>query len=379
MQGSGTAPLPIEPRPEVDLSTTTLLVIRRQIGLILFLLITISLYFAKEVLLPILLGLLLALTLSPMSRALTRLGVAPPVTAFVLIVLVGLGTASGAYMMSGPVSSWINEAPAIGQKLRLRLSDLSSSVQAVKDASDQVTKFTSEGTTQSVNIAAPGILTSAVSNIASVFTTLLVTLLLAFFLLASGDMFYIKLVEAFPKFGDKKRALRIVYGIERSVSRYLLSITIINAALGLVIGLGLMAVGMPQPAIWGVLAFLLNFLPYIGPMAGVALVAAASLVQFPQLSYALIAPAIYIVAAGIEGQLITPYVLGRRLELNTVSVFLTVVFWAWLWGIAGALMAVPFLVSLKVMCDNVERLETLGNFLSAPTRPEVEEALRGNV
>ena len=125
---------------------------------------------------------------------------------------------------------------------------------------------------------------------------------------------------------------------------------------------------MPQPVVWGILAFALNFLPYVGALVGVVVVAAVSIVNFDSLSYGLIAPAAYLAATAIEGQFVTPMVVGRRLELNTVSVFVTVVFWAWLWGIPGALMAVPFLVCFKVLCDNVDQLQVVGNFLAASER-----------
>ena len=211
--------------------------------------------------------------------------------------------------------------------------------------------------------------TLAVSNVMSVFATTLVTLVLALFLLASGDLFYVKLIDAFPRFGDKKRALRIVYGIERSVSRYLATVTMINASLGVFIGIGMWVIGMPKPLVWAFVAFFVNFLPYIGPLFGAGLATAVAVVTFDHLGQAALAPAVYLGATTIEGQFITPVLLGRQLELNTVSVFVTVVFWGWLWGIAGGLMAVPFLVCLKVICDNVVSLNTFGNFLSAASTP----------
>ncbi len=342
--------------------------IRRLLGLLLLVLLVIGLYFSKEVILPLIMGTLMALTLSPVVRDLQRFGIAPPVTALVLVLGIGLVFAGGAFVMSGPVSSWVEDAPQLGAELQQKLRTLTSSVQAVQEASEQVEQLASEGTApgiQKVAVQSPGLLSSAVSNAASILTTVLVTLVLALFILSSGDMFYIKLIDAFPKFGDKKRALKIVYGIERSVSRYLLLVTLINAGLGLSVGVAMWAIGMPQPVVWALIAFLFNYLPYAGTVAGVALVGAVAIVSFDSLTQAMLAPALFLLATTIESQFVTPVVLGRRLELNTVSVFVTVVFWGWLWGIAGALMAVPFLVCLKVICDNVESLNTLGTFLSS--------------
>ena len=347
--------------------------IRRTLGLILLVLLTIGLYFAKDLILPLLMGLLLALTLSPLVRALQRRGLAPVVTATALITLVGVVIAGAALLFSGPVSSWISDAPQLGAELRQKLQSLAASLEIVQQASSQVDQLTagvSDPDVQRVAMEQPGLLTMAVSNAFSIAATTLVTLVLALFLLASGDMFYVKLIDAFPRFGDKKRALRIVYGIERSVSRYLTVVTGINLVLAVVIGLGMWAIGMPQPGVWAVMSFFVNYLPYVGPLFGAGLAGAVAIVSFDHLGQAALAPIVYLTATSIEGQFVTPVILGRQLELNTVSVFVMVVFWGWLWGIAGALMAVPFLVCLKVICDNVDSLHTLGSFLGAQAVPE---------
>ncbi|MFV2053903.1 AI-2E family transporter [Aliiroseovarius sp. YM-037] len=360
-----------EPQQNIDAVANTareLTLIRRSLLGILFLLLTIAAYFAKDVILPIILGVLIALTLSPVVRGLARLNIPPPLTALALILTMGGIVGGGAYVASGPVTGWIEDAPRLGAEVRTKLRELSTSVEAVQEASEQVEQIAednSDPTVQRVAIETPGFLSAAMTNAATVLTTAAITLVLSFFLLASGDLFYIKLIESFPKFGDKKRALQIVYGIEGSVSRYLLTVTLINAGLGLSIAVLLSLIGMPQPIVWGIVAFLFNFLPYIGALVGTALVAAVAIITFDSLPYALLAPLIYLTCTSIEGQIVTPVILGRRLELNTVSVFVTVVFWAWLWGVAGALMAVPFLVCVKVVCDRVEGLQTLGNFLAA--------------
>jgi predicted PurR-regulated permease PerM len=361
------------PHPAPGPPESELPVIRRTLGLILLVVVIIGLYFAKDVILPLLMGTLLALTLNPLVRALQRRGIAPALTATALIMLLGILMAESALVFSGPVSSWISDAPQVGAELKQRLSTLAYSLAIVQQATDQVDQLTigiADPEVQRVAMEQPGLLTMAVSNAASILATILVTLVLALFLLASGDLFYVKLIDAFPRLGDKKRALRIVYGIERRVSRYLITVTTINFGLAVVVGLGMWSIGMPQPVVWAALTFFVNFVPYIGPLFGAGLAAVVAIVSFDHLGHAALAPAIYIAASSIEGQFVTPVVLGRRLELNTVSVFVMVVFWGWLWGIAGALMAVPFLVCLKVICDNVDSLTTLGSFLGGGVVPE---------
>lgn len=352
---------PARPAEHPDLTA-----IRRTLGLILLVLLTMGFYFAKVVILPLLMGMLLALTLNPTVRAFHKLGLAPVVSAVALVMALGGVIGGSALLVSGPVSGWISDAPQLEAELVRKLRVLTSSVEVLQKASDyvdQITSRTVDPSVQKVVVQSPGLLTLAVSNMASILPTTLVALMFTLFLLASGDLFYVKLIDAFPRFGDKKRALKIAYGIERSVSHYILVVTVINAILGVVIGLGMWLIGMPQPLLWVLLAFFVNFVPYVGPLIGAGLAGAVAVVSFDNLGHAALAPAIYLVANAIESEFITPVVLGRKLQLNTVSIFVTVVFWSWLWGIAGGLMAVPFLVCIKVICDNVPSLATLGSFL----------------
>ncbi len=338
------------------------------LGGIFFILTVLATYFAKDVLLPIVLGILISLTLSPIVRTLGRIGIPAAITSVLLVVSLAASVGFLVYALSTPVSAMMDEAPRAGWKLQAKLKTLTESVEAVKNASEEVEKLASGGESEEVQrvvIERPGILNYAVSSLASAGASLAVALVLSIFLLSSNDLFYSKIVRSFSRFEDKKRALRVIYDIERKVSRYLLTITVINAGLGLAIAAALYLVGVPQFYVWGLIAFLLNFLPYIGAIAGVLLVGVYTLVTVDPLATAFIAMAAYFTCTTIEGQFVTPTVLGRRLEMNTVAVFVTVVFWGWLWGIAGALMAVPFLVLVKVICDNSPNLQTFGSFLGS--------------
>jgi predicted PurR-regulated permease PerM len=325
-----------------------------------------ALYFAKDVVLPAVLGFMLALTLGPWVRWLSRRGVPSPLSAVVLIVGLAAVGGVGVLLLGGSVASWFDEIPRISFELREKLRGLTESMAAVQDASKQVEELATGGedTVETVVLQQPGLLTTAVSSVASFATSLVAGLILALFLLSSGNLFYVKIVESFPRFSDKKRALTVIYEIERRMSHYIVAITVINAVLGLAIAAAMYLIGVPYPFVWGMAAFCLNYLPFLGGIIGTLGVGAFAIVHFDSVYYAMLAPISYQVLTSLEGQFLTPLLLGVRLQLNTVAVFLTVIFWAWLWGIPGALMAVPILVLVKVVCDHVPALATFGNFLS---------------
>jgi predicted PurR-regulated permease PerM len=335
-----------------------------------------ALYFAKDFFMPVVLAFLLTLTLTPIVRFFRKRGLPSAISATLLVVGFGIGIALLGYMVSGPVVELFDDAPKIGRELRQRLADIRAPLDRIVEATkqvDDVSKTAEQPGVQHVVVEQPGVLTRAANNLASVGTTAAITLILALFLLASGTLFYEKIVQSFPLMSDKKRALRVVYDVEREISRYLLTIALINCGLGLVIGLGLWAIGMPDPLVWGVAAALLNFLPYIGALTGIVTVGVISLVTFQSFGYALMAPLFYFAAQVLEGQFITPMIVGRRLELNSVSIFIALAFWTWLWGPIGSLIAVPLLVVVKVFCDHFDGLQHLGNFLSAQQAAEEDE------
>ncbi len=339
--------------------------IRRSLQFLVLISIFVTAYFAKDLLLPIVLGFLLALTLSPVSRALKRAGIPHVVSAILLVTATGAVVLSIIIASAGTVAAWSDEIPKMGVEIQQKLRSMSDAVDNVRAVTDEVERMSkTEGGTPEVTVKQPTLLDNAFDTFTSFGATFAVTLVLALFLLSSGQLFYLKLVQAFPTMTGKKRALTTVYDVEKRVSRYLLTITVINVCLGVCVGGYLMLLGLPGAYIFGIAAFLLNFLPYIGGVLGTLLVGAYAIVTFDTVGYALLAPLGYQVLTATEGQFITPMIVGRRLEMNTVAVFLTVVLWGWLWGIPGALVAVPFLVVFKVICENFEPLQTIGNFLS---------------
>lgn len=330
-----------------------------------------AVYVARDMFFPIMIGLLVALTFSPVVRSCARVGIPTSVAALAIIFGAGMALSLGFYLLSGPVSEIVADVPAMGAELREKLRGVLASIEDVKDASEKVEELASGSDGAAVvTVKQPGLLAFAAGSIANFMGLTALGLIFALFILASGDLFYDKLVDAFRTSSDKRRAKNTARDIERQISRYFLTITIINAGLGLCVGLAMYLIGLPNPMLWGGLAFALNFLPFVGSLFGAVLVAAFGVLSFDTLGLGLLPAAVYALLTSIEAQFVTPTILGKRLNMNTVSVFLTVIIWSWLWSVPGALMAVPFLVMLKVICDNVPSMAVLGNFLGTKAVPE---------
>jgi predicted PurR-regulated permease PerM len=349
------------------------------IGIFLLLLVA-GIAYARVFLIPVVFAFLLALVFSPVRRFLERRGGLPSGLSALLIVsaLVGVLVA-GVLVLAEPVSGWLDNAPEIGRQVEAKVRSLFGPANAVMEAGEQVNEMASGGQNEDVQevvVREPGIFASLASVAPGMLGQAVFTLVLLLFLLSSGDMFYEKLVHVMPTFKDKRRAMRIAYDIERKLSRYLFTITLINAGLGVAIGTVMWLIGMPNPLLFGVIGFAFNYVPYLGAVFGGLIATVVGLITFDEVGYALLPGAAYFALTAIEGQVVTPYFVGRRLEMNTVVIFLSVALWAWLWSVTGMLVAVPLLVTIRAFCEHVPQLEPLGDFLSArgsETADEEEE------
>lgn len=323
-------------------------------------------YFARAFFLPVMLALLITLTFSPMVRYLRRHGVPSVISAILLVVAIFGVFGATTFYLSDPISQVIADAPAIAQRMEERFAPLREPLRKMMNASAQVEEIaaTAGPPAEKVVVAQPGLASWAADTIGGLSTTLGATLVLVVFLLSSGDLFLHKLVRTLPTFSDKKRSVRVVHDVEFEVSRYLLTITAINVGFGVAVALAMAVLGMSNPILWGVAATALNFIPYVGAIIGTGATLVAALITYSSIGPALLPPAAYLLFHTVESAFITPLVVGRRLELNVVAIFISLAFWSWMWGIVGALIAVPILVVIKVFCDHFESLAKFGEFLS---------------
>jgi predicted PurR-regulated permease PerM len=324
----------------------------------------------RAFLLPVVLAVLLVMVFSPLRRFLERLGLASGIAAGLIVGTLLAGVVATVLSLAVPVSGWVDRAPILGLQIEGKLREMQDAAEGMREAAEQVDRLAEAGDpgdpeVQKVVLEEPGGAVEIAMQMPAALAQIVFTLILLFFLLSSGDMFLEKIVHVIPSFTDKRRAVLIARDIERKLSRYLFTITVINAGLGVSIGLAMWMMGIPNPALFGVLGFLLNYIPYLGSVMGVAVVVMVGLISLDELSQAALAGGLYFLLTSIEGQFITPYFVGRSLRLNTVVVFLSVTFWAWLWSVVGMLVATPLLVLIRTLCDHIPSLEPLGKFLSA--------------
>ncbi len=324
---------------------------------------------------PVILSILLALVFSGPCRWLKRRGIPQPVSAAAIVLSLLSGVAFFAAALAIPVAGWIEDAPRMAQEVEWKLRNLSGMAAAVVEAEEQITEAAATaaaadadagGGPLEVVVEERGPLTEVALGAPLIVAQTVFVLILTFFILASGSLFHERLVAVMPSFSDKRRAINIAYDVEREVSRYLLHITLINAGLGIAVGMALGALGMPNPMAFGLLAFVMNFVPFVGALVGLVLSFAVALVNLPSLFDAFVVAGVYFMLTSIEGQVITPWMVGRKLRLNTVVILIAVAFWAWLWSIMGMIMAVPLLVTMSVLCKHIDALKPMGQFLAGP-------------
>lgn len=342
---------------------------------ILFLATLYTLYFAGEFIVPVLAALVLNFLFGPLARALARRGIPRPLTGLVIVAGILAILVSGIWRLSDAASEWLARAPTIVSQLENRLRDFKEPVEKVKKASEQVQKMAEMGDdspgAQDVIVKPPSLLGNLVGTMRTVTIQIAVMLVLLIFLISAGDEFKIKMLAVLPTLQSKKRGLTIWSEIERDVSVYLSTVSLINICFGAAVATGLYLIDMPNALLWGVMAGVLNFIPYIGALTGFAIITVVSIFTFKSLAHAFLAPAIYVGLNLLEAHFLTPTVLGKRLSLNSAIVFLTVVFWGWLWGAAGAVMAIPILIIANTICTHSLRLQPVAEFLTSGARPKL--------
>ena len=333
-------------------------------GIFIILLLTVM-HVLSVIVIPFVLALVLKLVFQPVLRFLERLRI-PRILASGLIIvalLSGVGMVGAA--LSDPATTWAAKFPASYSQIQQRLNFLRKPVEKTQKILVQAEDMTKDSHTKTVAVAVEGphlsdkIIVGTQALAGGFFTTLLLLL----FMLVSGDTFLRRFVEVLPRFKDKRQAVDISHQIERDLSHYLFTITVMNACVGAATGMIMWVFGVNSPTLWGMLAFLLNFIPIVGPLIAAAIFFFVGLLDADHTWLAFLPTIFYLAVHLLEGTLITPLLLAKRFILNPVLVVTSLIFWYWMWGIPGAILSMPMLAIVKIICDRIQRLSALGHFL----------------
>jgi len=344
------------------MKTTPLQIVLIVLGMIAFL------YFARSVVLPVVLACVAGMTLKPLIRWASYCHIPPGLSAVVVLCLLVAAAGTVFFQLGRPALMWMNEAPQHMIELRQRVQTMIPRIARFSQAAAAVKNL---GAVEPEQKKAPTIelndgrgTTAFINWTGSFLAETGETLVVLYLLLASGDLFSQKLVRVMPTVQHKESAVEISREIQQNISNYLFSVSVINICLGTLVGAGLFFMGVPNALMWGMLVAILNFVPYFGPIAGIILLATVGLLTFDTVWAGLLPPAWYLLLHFLEANFITPVALGRRFTLNPVVIFVSLIFWTWLWGVPGALLSVPILVSIKVVCDHVPTLSSVSELLT---------------
>ena len=353
-----------------------------EITLLTVLAVLYTLYFARGFLLPIAFALLLNFLLSPLIRTFARINVRPPLGgAIVVLGLIG-AIGGGSYALAGPAQRWALTAPASLQRAESKLKEIFRPVQQVQRTAEQVQKAAGavgggQSSMQQVVVReAPSFASRLYGTTERIAAGTLEVMILLYFLLAGGDLFLQKLIKVLPHFEDKVKAVEIARATESAVSAYLTTTLLVNVAEGIVVAIVLWLLGMPNAALWGAMIVLLEFVPYIGAATAVVVLGIAGLTAFDSVGRALMIPGSFLLVNIVQANIVTPMLQGHRLTLNPVAIFIGLAFFFFIWGIPGAFLAVPLLASLKILCDHIESLAAVGEFLGERDEDERRRVVR---
>ncbi|HEV2752169.1 MAG TPA: AI-2E family transporter [Gemmatimonadales bacterium] len=320
-----------------------------------------ALYLGREFFIPVALAFSFYALLRPVVRKLEHLRI-PTALAAAIVVLGGLGVGGvGGSALSGPVSAWVDKAPASLRTALARLSTIGRPLDRLTDAA--LGQPLAPAPAPHATPATGSLYAQLLGKATSLLGGLVEVILLLYLMLAAGNLFLRKMVKVLPASGDKRTATDVLDNTESIVAHYLLLNAIINLAQAITVGFAMWAIGIPDPLIWGLLTFALEFIPYLGGVTMVGLLLLAGFTTFAHVGHALLAPGVYFVITTLQNSVLSPYVYGGRLKLSPLAVLVCVLFWWWVWGIAGVFLAIPIAATLKALGDQIPRLAPLGEFL----------------
>jgi predicted PurR-regulated permease PerM len=325
-----------------------------------------ALYLARSVFIPLAFALMIYFLMRPAVRALKRLLIPRALAALIVLgAVLGVVGAVG-LELSAPASSWLARIPSVVKELDDRSRVLRRPVERFSHLVESAERLTDVGRAavrQEVTVVDPSWFDGFMETALALSTGILVAFVASYFLLLDGDRLLARFLQLLPDFSDRTRARAVINEVERRMGQYLRTATVLNLGLGIVLGCAFQLLGVPNPWLWAAIAAVLEYVPYVGAAVGIGLVSMVSLVTFPTLSAAALPPLVYFIATLVTGNFIAPVVLGRAFKISPIVLFVWLVFWSWLWGVPGAVLAVPMLMLLNIICEQSTSLVRFALFI----------------
>lgn len=338
------------------------------------------LYIGRNLFVPIAVAMFAYLTVRPVIRTGTRLGIPPAVSAAGVMLCLCLCIGGAIYLLSGPTQQLLSEVPRSMTDVKAKLSFVFEKIETVSEATEDISKtaddenISAEDKPVPVEIKQPAWTTTSplIAGTGNFVSFLSIAAVLLYFLMAAGDALICNMMAALPTFSSKRRFIETLENVQDALSSYLAWVTTINAALGVAVGTTMWLLGMPSPLLWGVAAMLLNYIPIVGALCGITAVFFVALVNFDHASYAFFVAGAYATLTTLEGQFITPALLGKSMRLSSILVFLSIVIWGWMWGMMGVFLAVPILIAATMITQKFDAMTPVSSMLSGATGMRVQ-------
>jgi predicted PurR-regulated permease PerM len=325
-----------------------------------------TIYFARSLLLPVFFALMLAALLQPVVRKLNRFRIPDSAGAAIALLLFVAVLGTAVYQFSTPAADWINRGPVLLRRAEYKLSKLKQSIIAAREKTERFEDIAKLGQAkEGVIVKGPSLAERIFTQTWSILATGAIVLALVYFLLAQGRGTLLRLANNLQGEDRGKRLTRLLLKVQQDIASYLSTIAAIYLSVGALTAVAMALLGMPTPILWGAVATMLHFIPFLGPTIVFLILCVISFMTFDQWLRILLPPLVYFCLAGLEGYFVTPMILGRHLTLNPIMVFGAILFWGWIWGVPGVFLAVPILTSVKIICDDVEWLKPIGQVLGS--------------
>lgn len=344
--------------------------LRWQLAILSILAVLATLYVAQAVFVPIALSIVLSLLLRPPVRWMYRRHIPETVGAIVCLLFLVVVLAAVVVPLLGPAQTWTEQLPQHLEQVVEKLKGLKDRFSQLLKVRSQIAEFAASGEPDenapvAVTLQEPDLTSGAgvLSSTGNMLGMWLIIIVLTFFLLIAGDQLINNVLMILPTFREKRQTVEMIKELERGVSAYLLTVTMINVGLGIVVTVVLWLMGVPNAPVWGLMTTVFNYVPFIGQGVAGLVIGLVALLSFDSIGYALLVPVVFYSIAAVEGNVITPALLGRRMSLNPIMVLLFLIGWGWMWGIAGAFLAVPILAIIKLGCDRFESTRPVGTLL----------------